>query len=117
MHTAVKIHPAYSGPVVYVLDASRSVPVCQTLLDAKNRDLFVEDIKEQYQEMREEFYAGLEDRKYLPLPECQRKGLMVIASSTCLACVSFLLLWHFPVQEEEVSPCTVSHCPSSSFCR
>ena len=35
MHTAVKISPQYSGPVVYVLDASRSVPVAQTLLDKK----------------------------------------------------------------------------------
>ena len=35
MHTAVKIAPQYSGPAVYVLDASRSVPVAQTLLDAK----------------------------------------------------------------------------------
>eukprot|EP00884_Botryococcus_braunii_P010648 jgi/Botrbrau1/19585/Bobra.0035s0068.1 len=77
MHTAVKISPAYTGTVVYVLDASRSVPVCQTLLDPKNRDLFAEDIKEQYQEMREEFYAGLEDRKYLPLPDCQKKALAV----------------------------------------
>lgn len=92
MHTAVKIHPAYSGPVVYVLDASRSVPVCQTLLDAKNRDLFVEDIKEQYQEMREEFYAGLEDRKYLPLPECQRKGLMVMPSSSRASCIMQVLI-------------------------
>jgi cobalamin-dependent methionine synthase I len=29
MHTAVKITPVYSGPVVHVLDASRSVPVVQ----------------------------------------------------------------------------------------
>ena len=29
MHTAVKIAPVYSGTVVYVLDASRSVPVAQ----------------------------------------------------------------------------------------
>jgi hypothetical protein len=29
--------------------------------------------------MREEFFAGLEDRKYLPLPEVQRKGLQVCA--------------------------------------
>lgn len=35
MHTAVKIAPQYSGPAVYVLDASRSVPVAQTLLDKK----------------------------------------------------------------------------------
>ena len=27
--------------------------------------------------MREEFYAGLEDRKYLALPEAQKKGLQV----------------------------------------
>ena len=33
MHTAVKIEPVYRGPVVHVLDASRSVPVAQTLLD------------------------------------------------------------------------------------
>ncbi len=33
MHTAVKIAPAYSGPVVHVLDASRSVPVCQAFVD------------------------------------------------------------------------------------
>ena len=35
MHTAVKIAPQYSGPAVYVLDASRSVPVAQTLLDKR----------------------------------------------------------------------------------
>ena len=45
MHTAVKIAPQYSGPVVYVLDASRSVPVAQSLLDAKQHDEFVEDIR------------------------------------------------------------------------
>ena len=45
MHTAVKIAPQYSGPVVYVLDASRSVPVAQSLLDSKQREEFVEDIR------------------------------------------------------------------------
>ena len=53
MHTAVKISPQYSGSVVYVLDASRSVPVVQSLLDSKNQVAFSEDIKEQYAEMRE----------------------------------------------------------------
>jgi 5-methyltetrahydrofolate--homocysteine methyltransferase len=45
MHTAVKIAPQYSGPVVYVLDASRSVPVAQSLLDARQKEEFVEDIR------------------------------------------------------------------------
>ena len=53
MHTAVKISPQYSGPVVYVLDASRSVPVVQSLLDKKNKTAFAEDVKEQYAELRD----------------------------------------------------------------
>jgi len=65
MHTAVKITPVYSGPVVHVLDASRSVPVVQALVDknSKQRQEYVDEITEQYAELREEFYAGLEDRK------------------------------------------------------
>lgn len=77
MHTAVKIAPCYQGAVVYVLDASRSVPVAQTLLDERRRDDFMEDIRDQYGEMRDEFMAGLEDRKYLSLADAQRKGLQV----------------------------------------
>ena len=53
MHTAVKVAPQYSGPVVYVLDASRGVPVAQSLLDPKNKVAFIEDVREQYAEMRE----------------------------------------------------------------
>jgi 5-methyltetrahydrofolate--homocysteine methyltransferase len=40
-HTAVKIAPHYSGPVVHVLDASRAVPVVSSLLSADGRDAFV----------------------------------------------------------------------------
>ena len=67
MHTAVKMAPVYSSGVVHVLDASRAVPVAQTLMDMEKREEFLDDIKETYAEMREEFFAGLEDRKYLPL--------------------------------------------------
>ena len=47
MHTAVKIEPHYQGPVVHVLDASRGVPVAQTLLDPVRSIDFMEDIHEQ----------------------------------------------------------------------
>lgn len=77
MHTAVKIAPAYSGPAVYVLDASRSVPVCQSLLDRKQAAEFREDIREQYAEMRDEFYAGLEDRKFLDMKVAISRRLKV----------------------------------------
>lgn len=45
MHTAVKIAPQYSSPVVYVLDASRGVPVVQSLLDPNQKEEFAEDIR------------------------------------------------------------------------
>ena len=77
MHTAVKIVPQYSGPVIHVLDASRSVPVAQSLMDAVRGVELWEDTREQYAEMREEFYAGLEERKYLSLADARAKRLVV----------------------------------------
>jgi 5-methyltetrahydrofolate--homocysteine methyltransferase len=79
MHTAVKIAPVYSGPVVYVLDASRSVPVAQALVDknVQQRREFCDEIAEQYGELREEFFAGLEDRKYLALDAARGRALKV----------------------------------------
>jgi hypothetical protein len=46
----------------------------QALLDEKKRADFELDIKDQYTELREDFYASLEDRKYLTLPEARAKG-------------------------------------------
>jgi 5-methyltetrahydrofolate--homocysteine methyltransferase len=78
MHTAVKIAPQYSGPVIHVLDASRSVPVAQALIDVAGRGAELwEDTREHYAEMRDEFYAGLEERKYLSLKEARAKRLVV----------------------------------------
>ena len=71
MHTAVKLTPNYSGGVIHVLDASRAVPVAQTLLDKRKHADFMDDINETYAEMRDEFYAGLEDRKYLTLQKAR----------------------------------------------
>lgn len=53
MHTAVKVRPCYSHPVVHVLDASRSVTVVSSLLDEKNREDYIADIDEEYEELRE----------------------------------------------------------------
>ena len=75
MHTAVKLAPQYSGPVIHVLDASRSVPVAQALMDKTKSVELWDDIKDTYAEMRDEFFAGLEDRKYLTLAEARQKKL------------------------------------------
>ncbi|MEX2239444.1 MAG: methionine synthase [Burkholderiales bacterium] len=51
-HTAVKIAPHYSGPVVYVPDASRSVPVTQSLLSRDARDAYVAEVRADYEKVR-----------------------------------------------------------------
>ena len=38
------------------------------------RTEFMEEVREQYSELRDEFYAGLEDRKYVPLGEARKRG-------------------------------------------
>ncbi len=50
-HTAVKIAPFYSEPVVHVLDASRAVPVTTTLLSDK-KDAFVLEHRADYEKLR-----------------------------------------------------------------
>lgn len=53
VHTAVKIAPNYEGPVVYVPDASRSVGVCSDLLSDERATRFLDELKADYQRVRE----------------------------------------------------------------
>jgi 5-methyltetrahydrofolate--homocysteine methyltransferase len=51
-HTAVKIAPHYSEPVVHVLDASRAVPVATSLLSEDGKQEFVEQHRAEYEALR-----------------------------------------------------------------
>jgi 5-methyltetrahydrofolate--homocysteine methyltransferase len=51
-HTAVKIAPQYSQPVVHVLDASRAVPVMTSLLSEDGRTAFVTKHTAEYEQLR-----------------------------------------------------------------
>ncbi len=53
VHTAVKIEPAYGGPVVHVVDASRAVGVVGALLGAEH-DAFAAGIRAEYETVRRE---------------------------------------------------------------
>ena len=52
VHTALRISPAYDGPVVHVLDASRAVGVASTLVSDTIRDEFVKKTAEDYEAVR-----------------------------------------------------------------
>merc|ERR1719197_217225 len=78
MHTAVKVAPNYpSGFAMHVLDASRAVSVCESLLNDKKKVEFMEDVREQYEEMREDHYASLAARKFLTLEKSRAAMLAV----------------------------------------
>jgi 5-methyltetrahydrofolate--homocysteine methyltransferase len=56
-HTAVKIAPHYSEPVVHVLDASRAVPVTTSLLSDEGKSAFVAQHRVEYEALRKSHSA------------------------------------------------------------
>ena len=54
-HTAVKIAPHYSGPIIHVLDASRSVPVTTALLSENGRDRLIQENDAKHEKLRANF--------------------------------------------------------------
>jgi 5-methyltetrahydrofolate--homocysteine methyltransferase len=56
-HTAVKIAPHYSEPVVHVLDASRAVPVTTSLLSDDGKPTFVAQHRAEYEALRQAYAA------------------------------------------------------------
>ncbi|XP_074642023.1 methionine synthase-like isoform X2 [Tubulanus polymorphus] len=90
-HTAVKIAPRYQQPAIHVLDASKSVVVCSQLLDDGQKYDYVEDINEEYEDIRADHYDSLKDRKYLTIEEARNKGLKIDwANSPKPVCPQFL---------------------------
>ncbi len=66
-HTAVKIAPNYSGPVVYVKDASRSVGVCTSLLSEGQREEYVAKVRADYEQVRARHLGKGERTRLIPL--------------------------------------------------
>lgn len=69
-HTAVKVSPRRSGPVVWVKDASRSVPVAAALLDDKQRPALLEATEKDYASLRER-HAQKSERPMLTLEKAR----------------------------------------------
>ncbi len=65
VHTAVKIAPNYSGPVVHVLDASRSVPVAGQLIGKNTRQKFEAETHAEYKELAEQHAKRQADKNIL----------------------------------------------------
>jgi 5-methyltetrahydrofolate--homocysteine methyltransferase len=70
VHTAVKIAPKYSQPVIHVLDASRSVPVAGSLL-SDHKEEVASKYREEYQNLAEEHAQRQGAKTVLPFAESQ----------------------------------------------
>ncbi len=70
VHTALKIDPAYDGPVIHVLDASRAVGVASKLLSDTQRDEYVAQVEDEYTHVRDA-RAGKSASVLLPIEEAR----------------------------------------------
>ncbi len=75
IHTAARIDPSYSGPVIHVLDASRSVPIAGSLTteDRNQYDKFVNGIKQEYVKLREEHNRRQQVKTLITIREAREK--------------------------------------------
>ena len=76
VHTALKIDPAYEGPVIHVLDASRAVGVASKLLSDTQRDTYVAEVEDEYVAVRDA-RAGRTTSELLPLEEARANAFKI----------------------------------------
>ena len=78
-HTALRIDPEYDGPVVHVLDASRSVGVVSQLLSAEGTVTadFAAATKNEYRELRDKRKATETDKDYVNIEEARSKKTVI----------------------------------------
>lgn len=72
IHTAVKIDPEYMGPVVHVLDASKSVPVASALLSEDQKEAAQRGHKNEYEQMREAHRNRKETKSYISIGDARQ---------------------------------------------
>ncbi len=74
VHTALKIEPVYSGPVIHVLDASKSVGVASHIL-GQDATEYAASIRARYDEVRTQRAKGKSQTRYLSIEDARKKAL------------------------------------------
>ena len=87
-HTAVKIAPEYSGPVVHVLDASRAVDVVSSLLGDKRPEF--DRVNRDTQENTRQKYAGRKEKPLLSIEQARANRLKYDWDEHVIASPSFI---------------------------
>jgi 5-methyltetrahydrofolate--homocysteine methyltransferase len=72
VHTAVKIDPVYSGTVIHVMDASKSVPIAGEAIHEETSLTYRSKIKETYQQVRLDHEAKQQVKQLIPYEEAKK---------------------------------------------
>lgn len=76
-HTAVKIAPEYSETVVHVNDASRAVTVINDLLQPEKKKIYKEEIRAEYNKLRDDFLSRARDKSFLSIEEARKNKFKI----------------------------------------
>jgi 5-methyltetrahydrofolate--homocysteine methyltransferase len=99
-HTAIRIAPHYSEPVVHVVDASRAVPVTSSLLSDENKTEFVTQLRLEYAAVRKAHSAP--KQSMVSLSEARSRRTPIVWRAEDIAVPSFTgvrVLDHFSLAE------------------
>lgn len=88
-HTAVKIAPGYSNPVVHVLDASRAVGVVSSLINPALKDTFAKNIRLEYEKVRAR-HAEQRGAALIPLEEARQRRARIDWKTPAVARPEFI---------------------------
>lgn len=103
-HTAVKIAPEYTGSVVHVNDASRAVTVASNLLQPENKVTYAEQIREEYDQLREGYLSRSREKEFLRLSEARANKLRLDWSQYQPALPNFIGVQEVKVTLAELVP-------------
>ncbi|HEY1007217.1 MAG TPA: methionine synthase, partial [Sphingobacteriaceae bacterium] len=102
IHAAVKIAPHYSGPSIHVLDASRSVTVCSSLMNGAQRDTYIAQIRAEYDKAREAHLSKKADKRYKSIEEAREARLRITLDGSVAPAPTFTgvrTIRQFPLEE------------------
>ena len=104
IHTAVKIDPVYSGPVVHVLDASKSVPVASNFVqeDPGMVERYGHQVKGEYAELREKHQSRKKTKNYISIQDARKNLYPIDWEATQVKKPTFLGVREFkdyPIEE------------------
>ncbi|MBW6460894.1 MAG: methionine synthase, partial [Bacteroidales bacterium] len=102
IHTAVKIDPQYSPPVIHVRDASRCIGVLSNLFSATNTETYVSEVKEKHAALRFRHENKKDDQPLISLQEARQNKMKINWKEISIPRPSFTgirVLSDYPLEE------------------